>query len=623
MTKHKPIGLAVTSIMTASALSLSTVAGFASSAEVLKTNQTVTGDRAWLRAGTLALDWSYSGQGLTGAMHTQFDLAGKGFRDSYEIGPTAGANGFDGANAWQQEQSGIVSDQKGGDVLPLAFNEAYRDVNLWWRNDNGGARIDDEGRTTDQGLTYDVLKVSPPHGKSFEAWFDGTTHFLARTVEVQGSQTITTFYSDYASVEGLQIARKIVVDDGSGAKNRQTQSLTAARVLPRQPRSRYEAPNVSLHDSSIGGGAAETTVPFRLINNHIYADVSVNGAKPELFIFDTGGHDILSTSLAAALALKATGSQTQTGGGAGFSQAGTARVNSLSVGDATIRRQPVSVAAFFAALPVVEGVNARGMIGYEFFARFVTQFDYDAHTITFIDPKRFDPKDAGIAVPVKFFGQMPVVDGSFDGIPKDFHIDTGARMPLMLTGPFVAAHNLGARYPSGIEAMTGIGIGGPSFSFVTRGVELKIGGVTVDKPLTMFNLDKGGSGAAEAFPSNIGAGILKRFVVTLDYLHYVMYLKPVPGPVPDLDAFDRSGMWINGDESGFKIAYVLAGTPAEQAGLKAGDIIVAVDGTPASRLHLYDVRERLRDDAPGTVVRLSIRRGGETKQFAITLRDLI
>ena len=298
-------------------------------------------------------------------------------------------------------------------------------------------------------------------------------------------------------------------------------------------------------------------------------------------------------------------------------------MTSLSVGGATITNQPILVASFFAAAPTIEGVNAQGMIGYEFFARFVTRFDYGAHTITFIDPKRFDPKNAGIAVPLSFFNQMPIVDGSFDRIQEHFQIDTGARMPLMLTGPFVAAHDLRVKSARGIEAMTGIGVGGPSFSFVTRGGELKIGDVTVDKPLTMFNLDKGGSGAAEAFPSNIGGGILKRFVVTLDYPHYVMYLKPVSGVVADLDAFDRSGMWINGDDGGFKIAYISAGTPADQAGLKAGDIIVAVDGTPANELHLYEVREHLRDDAPGTVVRLSIRRGGETKQFAITLRNLI
>jgi membrane-associated protease RseP (regulator of RpoE activity) len=174
---------------------------------------------------------------------------------------------------------------------------------------------------------------------------------------------------------------------------------------------------------------------------------------------------------------------------------------------------------------------------------------------------------------------------------------------------------------NGVEAMTGWGIGGPSRSFVTRGGELKLGDVTIDHPLTMMSLDTGGSAAAEAFPNNVGGGVLKRFVVTLDYDHYVMYLKPVAPPVADLDTFDRSGIWINGDADGFKIVEVSKGTPAEAAGLKAGDIIVTVDGKPASAIALYDLRQRLRNDAPGTVVKFSLK--GRAKDVAVTLRDLV
>ena len=63
--------------------------------------------------------------------------------------------------------------------------------------------------------------------------------------------------------------------------------------------------------------------------------------------------------------------------------------------------------------------------------------------------------------------------------------------------------------------------------------------------------------------------------------------------------------------------------PSDQAGLKSGDVVVAVDGKPASSLKLYDVRKQLRDEAPGTIVRFTVRRGGEQKDLAITLRDLI
>jgi len=587
--------------------------------DVLAANAAASGAAAWDRPGTFDLDYAYSGQGLTGTVRTRYDLFGKGFVDTYVTGPQAGASGFDGTNAWEKEPSGIASDQKGGDTLPLAFNEAYRDGNLWWRRDRGGASIADKGETTEKDASFDVLTVTPRNGKHFDAWFDAKTHLLARTVEVQGSQTITTFFSGYAPVDGRVIAHKIVIDDGSGVSNRQTETLTVARVLPVEPAASFAQPQTLLHDASLAGNAAETTVPFRLINNHIFADVSVNGGKPLLFIFDTGGHSLLTAETSKELRIAAVGAETMTGGGSGFVQGGITRVASLSVGGATITDQPVTVTDFGSA--ATEGIDVKGMIGYEFFARFVTRFDYGAHTITFIDKSRFDPKDAGTPVPIVLYNQLPQLAGSYDGIPGLFCIDTGSRMPLLLTGPFVAAHGLRAQASNGVEAMTGWGVGGPSRSFVTHGGELKLGDVTIDHPLTMMSLDTGGSAAAEAFPNNIGGGVLKRFVVTLDYDHYTMYLKPVPPPVADLDTFDRSGIWINSDPQGFKIVEVSRGTPAEAAGLKAGDVIVAVDGKPASAMTLYGLRERLRNQAPGTVVTFSLK--GGAKDVSVTLRDLV
>src|SRR5581483_11772899 len=241
-----------------------------------------------------------------------------------------------------------------------------------------------------------------------------------------------------------------------------------------------------------------------------------------------------------------------------------------------------------------EGVDEQGMIGYEFFDRFITRFDYGNHTITFIDKNAFDPRNAGTPVPIRLYHQFPEVLGSFDGIPGRFGIDTGARTALSLTGPFAAKNNIRARVSHGAEALTGWGVGGPSRGFVFRGGTLKLDSVTIESPLTEIGLDKGGAMAAEAFPNNVGGGILKRFVVTLDYDHNLMYLKPIEGPVPDLDTFDRSGMWINADNGGFTIVDVTKGGPADEAGLAKGDVITAVNGTPVANLKLYDVRQMLR-----------------------------
>jgi len=65
---------------------------------------------------------------------------------------------------------------------------------------------------------------------------------------------------------------------------------------------------------------------------------------------------------------------------------------------------------------------------------------------------------------------------------------------------------------------------------------------------------------------------------------------------------------------------VTAKTPAAEAGLAKDDIITAVDGKPATSIALPDMRMRLRDEPPGTLVTFGVRGKGNVK---LTLRDLV
>ncbi len=592
-----------------------------SAAKILDDNKIATGGNAWKSKKALDLHYAYAGQGLTGTMASLDDLVHGAFVDSYAIPPNIGANGYDSERAWEKEPSGTVTYQAGGDTVPLAITESYQDRNLWWRKDRGGATVESLGRKSDHGESFDVLRVTPTDGTALECWFDTKTHFLARTIEPQGTQTITTFYSDYKPVDGVQLAHKIVVDDGSGPQGLQTQTLTSAHFLNAQDPTRFAKPDVQLDDYSIAGAATETTVPFRLLNNHIYADVSVNGSAPMTFIFDTGGHTILTPDTAKALNIKSQGAVSSTGGGDAIVQSGVTVVPTITVGGVTLKNQAASVLTF--SPKGVEGVNEQGMLGYELFARFVTRIDYGNHTMTFIDKAHFDPAGAGTPVPIRFYHQFPEVLGSYDGIPARFGIDTGSRMTLMLTRPFAQDHGLLDKAERTPLAMTGWGVGGASRGYVFHGGVLKLADVTVDNPLTSISADKGGAGASAAFPNNVGGGVLKRFVVTLDYDHSTMYLKPIEDHVPDLDAFDRSGVWINAVDGGFKIFDVTKGSPAEQAGLAKDDVITAVNGQPATSLQLPELRRMLRDEPPGTAVTFVVKRGGDTRNVTFTLRDLI
>ncbi len=616
------LSLAAIGVCALASVSYTTLAFAAPSVgEVLDANHAAMGGSALDGKATLKIEAAYAGQGMTGKVISTSDLKTGRFLDDAAIGPATDMQGFDGAQAWEKDPSGAVTVQSGGDQRQLAVNESYRRANAWWRVDRGGASIVSDGEKTDGGETYDVLTVTPKDGKAFDAWFDAKTHLLSRFVEMQGTHTITTAISGYRATDGVEVPGKQVVNNGD-AKYDQTMTLTGAAFLPAQEASAYAPPTVTLADFAIAGGAKETTFPFKLINNHIYADVSVNGKGPYQFIFDTGGVNLLTPPLVAELGLKSEGQMQGNGGGSGHMDVALTKVNSLQLGGATVKDQVFAVIPLN-SMSTVEGVAMPGMVGFETFRRFVTRIDYGAGKITLIQPTAFNPKDAGTPVAIAFDGNTIEAPGTYGGVSGTFTIDTGARSGLMLNTPFVASHAQFAKYNNASVAVTGWGIGGPTKSHVIRGDALKLGDQVVAQPVVLLSTDTKGANADPSQSGNIGGGVLKRFIVTLDYEHSTMYLKPVTQTVADLDTFDRSGVWINQSDGGYKIVDVTKGTPADIAGLKVDDEIVAVNGKPATSIPLYEIRRQMRDDTPGTVFTFSVGRGGETKDVAVTLKDLI
>ena len=68
---------------------------------------------------------------------------------------------------------------------------------------------------------------------------------------------------------------------------------------------------------------------------------------------------------------------------------------------------------------------------------------------------------------------------------------------------------------------------------------------------------------------------------------------------------------------GVGITAIVEESPAEQAGLRARDLVLAVEGTPV--FSPDDLVARIRDSAPGEWVTLSIRRGRMEKDLTVRL----
>jgi hypothetical protein len=569
--------------------------------------------------GTVELDYVQTSSGLTGSATHVHDLATGAFFDRSVQPVISGANGFDGRTPWQTDVSGVSIDQEEGDRIPVAVDEAYRNANLWWRADRGGAAIAYVGRETVDGRAADHLAVTPKGGKRFEAWFDAADHMLVKTAEPQQFFQTQALYGDYRRVAGAMVAHSRTVDFGTGDPAK----FTLKRAIFGAPRamSTYSRPTNAPGGGSIAGGLKSVTLPFRLLNNHVYVEATVNGKGPYTFIVDTGGHTLLSPRIAAEVGLKTIGEGATSGSGETTAKTGFARYQEVALGPVHLTDQPAFITDIYDRS--IEGIPVDGMVGFELFSRFAVRLDYGAKTMTISTFDAFDPRGAGTAVPFKFYDHLPAVRGLIDNLPARFDIDTGSRGEIDVTTPFVVRHGLRDRYQPGIRAITGWGVGGPKPSYVVRLPSLTLGSVEVGSVVASLSETKAGSISDPNFEGNIGSGLLKRFVASFDYRQKVMYLKRIdPQPV-DAGRFDRSGMWINADDRGYAVVYVAAGGPAEQAGVVKGDLITAINGKTAVHDRLSDARMLLRSLPAGSTVEMSLLRNGETRRVRLRLRDLI
>jgi PDZ domain/Aspartyl protease len=609
-------------------LSLLLLAGSAAAAQsgdatanaILGANREAVGDAP--RRSALTLVYRDISSGLTGTLTDRVDLATGAYIETKTTEGMTEGGGFDGKTPWQLDIPDTYTPQQGGDQIPTAIDSAYRHANLWWRADHGRAAVVYIGRETDAGRILEHLGVTPRGGKRFEAWFDGDSHLLARiTYDMQSLHVIET-YSDYRR-EGQQIlAHRILIDPGQGPDGADDLTLIHCEYGPVQPLSAFSQPNPPLTGAVIADGAPNTTVPFRLLNNHIYIEGTVNGKGPYTFQVDTGGHTLLSPRLVKEVGLHAIGEAALGGNGEGHGSFGFVHFDEIAIGGLRLRDQ-VGFATEISHQGV-EGIPLDGQVGFELIRRMVTTMDYEHHVITFTMPDRFrsSPK-LGVAVPFVFYNTIPNVAGRLGNLPARFAIDTGSRTALDVTSPFVAAHGLRDQSTKGGLAITGWGVGGPTRSYVVRMPTVAIGGVTIPNVVVDLSTARGGNLSDPNFDGNVGGALLKRFVITFDYAHQMLYLKRISPAPPDLDTFDRSGLWINAHGDGYEVMDVAAGSAAASAGLALGELIIAVNGRPVSDSGLAVTRQALRTAAPGTHVELTVRRGAETRNVTLILHDQI
>ena len=601
-------------------LSLTAVCKSQSPEELLGKAKAASGGAAWDNVRTTHGKGTIATSGLSGPVESWSDNLTGRYLDRYQLGPASGAGGFDGKLVWSQDTSGEPRPEQGEEARRQAVDEAYRRAQAYWFPQRWPAEITYSGAQEESGKRCHVLRITPKDGRPFDLWIDVSTFLFDHIVEKGELETRSTYYADFRTVDGVNIPFSEHTTNGDIKYDQQVTVEKIEFNLPVED-AQFRMPSPPPPDFAIAGGKTSTTVPFELINNHIYVQVKLNGKGPYRLLCDTGGANIVTPPLARELGLKSEGALQGRGVGEKSEDVGLAKVQSVQVGDATLSDQ------LFAVYPMdafasVEGVTEQGLIGYEVFKRFVVQVDYEHQRLTLTLPAAFAYHGDGTAVPFQFNSHIPQVDGEIDGIAGKFDIDTGSRSSIDLLQPFAEKHNLQARYNAKVEAVTGWGVGGPARSQVTRAKILRLGKVEVANPVTELSLQKKGAFSSPYVAGNVGAGVLKRFNIVFDYGHQqLIFERNANFGKPDV--YDRSGMWINQSAGGFEVVDVTAEGPAAAAGMKPGDKIQAIDGHSAEQLTLPEVRLRFRSDPPGTKLRLTIQSGDQTRDVVLVLKELV
>ncbi len=381
------------------------------------------------------------------------------------------------------------------------------------------------------------------------------------------------------------------------------------------------------------GPSRRAIVPLVRRGDHDFVELRVGGGPARRFLVDTGaGMTAISLELARELGV-AGGEPLEIVGLGGGTEARAALLPTLSIGAFNLS-DVHGLVLDLAELRTGLGADLDGILGFSALARYAVTFDFARGQLELAENAVARmPGAGGTRVPfVMVAGQVIVpvrVDG---GEEASFIVDSGAWRTFLPT-------EIGARLDVPAERrLPGIPSSGadgrPIEAEAVRVRSLRVGDVEVARPIVLVPAGAGGGNEAWSLVTRargvLGADFLRRFRVTIDFPRQEMTLEPARGamapsaPAAAADgesSFSGPGVVLGtgapGEGASVRVRRVLAGSPAEQARIRVGDRVTAIDGTPTGGLRSEVLRQRLAGP-PGSRVRLTVK-GGDGRQRALTL----
>lgn len=414
-------------------------------------------------------------------------------------------------------------------------------------------------------------------------------------------------------------------------------------------------------------GQTSEKLKFQLVNNLIVIPLEVNGAELS-FILDSGVSKPILFNLSDqdSIALKDVTEITIRGLGEGEPiKALSSRGNSFKLKDIINEDQQLYVVLdrkmnFSPTL----GIPIHGIIGYDLFRDFVVEVNYKTEILKFHDPRFYESgkNNNGETLPLVIQENKAYLDGQVlleneELVPVRLLIDTGSSDAVWLFPDPEKGLDVPLRY---YEDYLGKGLNGDIFGKRTMVNRIRIGEFAFNDAKAAFP-DMASFGLLKALGNRngtIGGEILRRFNIVFNYPGNEITLTK-NGNFRDAFHYNMSGIElqhngvryiaeriadqrgiVHNDERSFGDVQILmenrtrlslvpeiivsgirAGSPAEEAGLQEGDVILAVNGKSIHRYKLQEVM-RMLNEKEGKRVRVLIERYNRDLLFSFVLKSV-
>ena len=373
---------------------------------------------------------------------------------------------------------------------------------------------------------------------------------------------------------------------------------------------------------TIDGDAWQTRIPFDLWFNLVFVPGTVNGKDSCWFILDTGfEYSLVNRDRLDSTVLQSarTHIEAQPGG-----DIEVTLVDGLTITAGAVTMAYDSVHAIpLGSLEPIAGRRIDGIIGHDFFERFVVAIDYTLRELSIIEPAKFEYPGSGEVIPVVvennepfMFAEVQLPDGSFKR--AKLKLDTGSSDFIGFNGSYVQAVKLVTDTQPKIPVL-GTAVGGHTENWVTRIGAFRLNDVVIPNPVIGYSVDTLRGGDA----GTIGGEFFKRFTPIFDYPHSRIIFEK-NARFDDPIEYDMTGIFPYAEPPDFatkRVLTVTPGSPAEKVGIAAGDQLLSINGIEAGRIGIGYLHRAFRQD--GQSLELILKREDSTFAHILHLERMI